>query len=547
MTWRRFRNKIEKDMRTHQSPVDIDAIWANIEPDVDRINEEKKKKRRFIFFWWLLGITIVGFLAGLLLTKNSNELITKSSSTTETTVEKTTTPTTNTTEQSTTNNALTTDVNTLTENKTPTTANTAITNQNNTSNTINKSQNTTTSYSKQSNPTTKNQSTITNIQQPPYNNQQTIINSSTQQTTGAPVYNYNSPTQPAYGNTPYTAPKQPVTTQKPNQSTVISTDQSTINKQTTTAEQTTNSTTIKKGSTPSSTKAATDASNTKEIELVPVKEIQLIIPPFKPVTLHDSLMVIAKEYSNKQVESSPQKAFEFLIALEGGLGYAFQSLVITNDSTPPVDDSRRNDTETMLETTYAGIQIGAQHKSGLELLTGFSRTETTQRFDFADSIQRNFAVAHIDSIYLSVNGDTINSLTNYILTETTLYEKRIFNRYTFYDIPVSLGYHKQVGRNWRVGARAGVLINLALKTKGTIMTGPGDFADIKANQASYYKSKIGLNYTGEVVLGRRLGKNAWLTLSPFVRYAPKSLTVDSYEITHKQFLAGGKLGFQFRF
>lgn len=548
MTWRRFRNKIEKDMREHQSPVDIDAIWANIEPDVDRINEEKKKKRRFIFFWWLLGIALVGFLAGLLLTMDNNRPITTSSSSTEASVVETNTQSNKTTDQTTTNNTLqNNEINALTENKNQTDKNQTDNNQ-----IDNKNQNTTIKTNKETErtasytagpwnpPTTNKQTTGTS------SNQQTDISSTVQQSTGAPIYTY-TPRQTMAGTTSYTTPKQPVTVYKSDHSTVITTNQSGNNGQTPIGTGQTTITKPKKTVLPSGSKASTEESKTQDLQLLPVKEMELIIPPFRPVRLHDSLMGIAKKLSDKQPDLAPQKQFEFLVGLEGGIGYAFSSVGVLSDSLPLAPDSRRNETETMLETSYMGIQIGAQHKSGLELLTGFGRTEVTERFDFADSVKRNFMVQHVDSIFLSVNGDTLSSLASYILTETTLYEKRIFNRYTFYDIPISLGFHRQVNHNWRIGARAGVLVNLALKTKGTIMTGLGEFADIKTDQADYYKSKIGLNYTGEVALGRRLGKHAWLTLSPFVRYTPQNLTVDTYNVSHKQLLVGGKLGLQFRF
>ncbi|MCC6723409.1 MAG: hypothetical protein IT258_02785, partial [Saprospiraceae bacterium] len=61
MKWPLFENKIRKSLRSHQSEVDADAIWAAIEPQVDAMN--RRKKRRFILFWFLLpGLLLSGMV-----------------------------------------------------------------------------------------------------------------------------------------------------------------------------------------------------------------------------------------------------------------------------------------------------------------------------------------------------------------------------------------------------------------------------------------------------------------------------------------------------
>jgi len=526
MTWRKFRNKIKNDMLTHQSPVDIDAIWANIEPEVDRINEEKKKKRRFLFFWWFLGLTIIGFLAGFLISRNNTPKVTQSN--TQQTIQNNST--TSSTENNKPSNVI--DLNKATNNqeatKTTTASNNTINNQEAASN-KNKSVNT--PKIKQRTKSTTKQAT----------DQSYKYNNNTEQQSGrSTVYPYNpaSSTQHSVISSPtITTPIQKTVTPY-----TIYKNTSTINQPISTTKNTANST-VK-------TKAETSTTNTSlpaelDVQQVQVKEINLIIPPFKPIKLPDSLSQLAKQ-ANTDQDKKAKKAIEFFLTIHGGIGYTFKNIPFISDSTNLVDYRAKH--ETMLETSTQGVDIGLQLKNGLEFSTGFNRSQVTERFDYNDSITKRTPITYIDSIYLPLLGDTLMTFTSGFLQEKTTYNKRIFNKYHYYDVPINIGYHKQLNRNWSLGVRAGVMFNLALKTKGTILTKNDTFADIKADQELYYKSKIGLNYTGGLSLGRRLFGNTWFTVSPYARYSPHDITAQTYDVVHKQpLLIGGKLGLQFRF
>lgn len=49
-----------EEILSHQTEVDIDGIWAAIEPQVDIINAEKKRKKRYFFFFLFGAILLAG-------------------------------------------------------------------------------------------------------------------------------------------------------------------------------------------------------------------------------------------------------------------------------------------------------------------------------------------------------------------------------------------------------------------------------------------------------------------------------------------------------
>ena len=70
MNWDRLKNRIQQDASKKEVKVDVDEIWAAIEPAVDDINNERRKKR--FFFFWLVGLGFVLALSSIYFINNKN-------------------------------------------------------------------------------------------------------------------------------------------------------------------------------------------------------------------------------------------------------------------------------------------------------------------------------------------------------------------------------------------------------------------------------------------------------------------------------------------
>jgi len=72
MNWENLQNKMQQDASQQEVDldVDIDDIWASIEPEVDLINQKKRKKR--FFFFWFIGLGLVLVVGNYCLMGNKN-------------------------------------------------------------------------------------------------------------------------------------------------------------------------------------------------------------------------------------------------------------------------------------------------------------------------------------------------------------------------------------------------------------------------------------------------------------------------------------------
>jgi hypothetical protein len=115
-----------------------------------------------------------------------------------------------------------------------------------------------------------------------------------------------------------------------------------------------------------------------------------------------------------------------------------------------------------------------------------------------------------------------------------------------YDIPLLIGYQQILGK-WRIGGQVGVFANLSLKTRGQILQNDSTSLDIGANQASIFKSKVGLSYQLGLSLSRNILPNLELNFSPTLRYLPNDFTVREYGVSQKYFLINARLGLRYTF
>ena len=59
MNRNKYNNRLKEDMLGYQSSVNVDAIWANIEPKVDVINARNNTRRGF-YRLCAVGIVLLG-------------------------------------------------------------------------------------------------------------------------------------------------------------------------------------------------------------------------------------------------------------------------------------------------------------------------------------------------------------------------------------------------------------------------------------------------------------------------------------------------------
>ncbi len=221
------------------------------------------------------------------------------------------------------------------------------------------------------------------------------------------------------------------------------------------------------------------------------------------------------------------KNFEYNLA-----GYLSAGLIF-RDLQPKSEDHMglftiRSESEETLESLGGGIKIKLKHKSGLWGASGMDYMQLTERFNYYNQNKR------------LTFSDT--SLT----MQTRTVEKRIHNHLKLLSIPVEIGYDLEL-ENWDLTAGAGVLVNLSLKTEGTIMGENLGFIQLGTGQGDIFKNRIGVAYTFGLGVNRSINDQWSVGLSPRMVYFPNSFTQETYNLEQNYWLLTMNAGVCYKF
>jgi len=238
--------------------------------------------------------------------------------------------------------------------------------------------------------------------------------------------------------------------------------------------------------------------------------------------------------------------FEFAVGMQSAVSLANRKL--STKATEATDYLQiRENTERSLETMDLGLTLDLAHRSGVELSTGLQVTQITEKFDYQEvRVELDTIENGLYGYQINANGDTTKVYDQIINTKETTYNKEYFNRYRMVDIPLLVGYSIALD-DWSVGVQAGVIANLKLKTSGLIFDYANDFVDIAEEQEKFFKDKVGMSFQLGAIGRYALTDNIQILASPFFRFYPKSFTVATYELDQNYSLLGCKIGARIRF
>lgn len=491
MKWQQFKNRLKKDAQQQEADVDLDALWNALEPQVDELNKQPRK-RRFIFWLFFTGVLIAGTGWFFLLENNSRVEVAYDEGIS---VEK------------------------IAENEL-----------------IVKRENPSITTAAQN----KNQAALSTATPDPNDGSNAIAN-------------VPAETKQVIETTPKNITTSSITTPLPFQKTTFSkTPRLSITK-----NKTASTVTNKTHNALEDTKSATPVS--KEIEktktLVTSKALLPLPKQQSLLTSEESLLLLSKNYlpsalkeysaektsANKKAKSSIQFSVEVL----GGISYVNRSLKAKNIAADELLNIR-DKYETNLEASHYGVALGLQHTAGFRFSLGLQSTSIAERYQWAETLSEVDSILGVQVLRINLDGDTIPIMGMIPQTTTTEGVKDIYNTYRLIDIPIRIAYQRSFGK-WNAGLELGVLANISLKTAGIIPDEKLEDVDIKTQQSSLFKSKIGLSYQIGLVVSRSISDHFELSFSPTVRFIPKDFSVSEYGLSQKYSLIGGNIGLHYRF
>lgn len=204
--------------------------------------------------------------------------------------------------------------------------------------------------------------------------------------------------------------------------------------------------------------------------------------------------------------------------------------------------------DSMEKTQYAvstGVRGSVVFGNGLSLRAGVVYTQMTERVQF-DS----FGIGSIKTTYdvRLVNGepDTVSVTT--VITDGIFRQTR-YNRYRSIDIPIQIGYQKQMKNGWTVGINGGANVNIAAWQKADIVGANLQKQTVSSgtNEANpVFRTQLGVSLIGSVAAYRQLTNNLELMIEPSVRYGLQPITRSDYALKEQYSTAGLIVGLRLR-
>ncbi|MEM1320013.1 MAG: hypothetical protein AAGG75_07120 [Bacteroidota bacterium] len=497
MKWHKFDKTLQKELLAHQSEVDINAIWAAIEPEVDTINTRQQHRRRGIIWW--------GMLAGLLLLGSTWFLLRPSATPTE----SATAPPVATNEKATT---------------TPSTSESKATAA--TTLSIGPEQKSTTTTAAPEATAERQASTDPKMPNP------------------APKIPTAAPTREQ---------KQGAAAQRSGHGEIPPV------RTTVTPEVLGTADAAQK--TPVMAERAAEGQESLPVEVAePLSMVRPVEPKASEPGLSAFPGIAAKDlnslsFPQLELPSNELRPLPGLSSRDGspysldihlGIAFPFRDLSGPNDTATTSILEQREQTESPLEAIQLGILLNRQFKSGFEISAGLHFTRITERFDYNTTLTQVDSIEGIVAYHIQLNGDTIPEFGQVAVTTETMIRKKFFNRYQLIDIPIMLGYRLEAN-NFTLGLRAGVMANVALFTRGRILGDDGLDVNIKNSENDLFKSNVTFSYYVSFMTAYEIAPGIQLQFAPYAHFYPRSFTGSANPLSQKYTLVGLNAGIRYQF
>jgi hypothetical protein len=205
---------------------------------------------------------------------------------------------------------------------------------------------------------------------------------------------------------------------------------------------------------------------------------------------------------------------------------------------------KRIKTENHLEAFSSSIAYNAKHRSGLFFSTGLDYCQIDKKFRDIDSFDILKSGDGVINVITKPDGTTIEERGKKEIIEHKTWDKKIYNYYFFFDIPLSVGYAGKIKKiNYEVSS--GISYNIAFLKKGQII-GINQYPVDINKESGIFKTQTGLSLiSGLKVLVPY--KNKMFFIAPKLKYNLQGLTNDDYPLSQKYLTygieIGGRIGF----
>ena len=200
--------------------------------------------------------------------------------------------------------------------------------------------------------------------------------------------------------------------------------------------------------------------------------------------------------------------------------------------------NKRQMDETFIKAFSAGSRISMVSANGFSVRTGFNYSEIKERFNFVKGTQL------ITLIKKDAQGNPIDTVQ-----EEVAIVDNIYNRYKFFDIPISVGYEIDLV-DFVFTVSGGLGINLMTKREGFVygpdLTSKLNLSSSVEGNQKIFKDNAGISLLASFGLNYKIRKGFMLLAEPSMRYYLGSLTDSKYPISQKYMQFGLIAGLRYQ-
>ncbi|GEM_PF-2763201 len=238
----------------------------------------------------------------------------------------------------------------------------------------------------------------------------------------------------------------------------------------------------------------------------------------------------------------PRWAFDLIP--EVGLIVPLKNLSINNEEASDIFNMRSED-ENSLEGITMAIHARARPlKKQFYFKLGIAYTRISERMNLTTKWVVQDTTVGIISITQSQSGDTITTIYGDIITETEYFNTSRDHYFLhLVDVPIAIGYHRPIGKGWKLGLEGGIHLNVAFLSRGKLLEGSGEDSFTQLPAEGRFRKRIGFSHYVGLTLEKKISTRSSIFVSPRIRYFAGSFTPASYDIRQSYALAGLHVGY----
>lgn len=231
--------------------------------------------------------------------------------------------------------------------------------------------------------------------------------------------------------------------------------------------------------------------------------------------------------------------FRWDAELLAGPAYAHSTLTAkTSESEAHLQQRLNSEFSEWSYTTL--LRLAATTKSGLSIRSGVGYTQINERFE------HEIGSKWETTVVIGPDGQIIAHDSTFV----ERYVETSNNRLRFVEIPVLLGYEKQLGK-LRVGAQAGAFLGVAFDATGTTYSpATGDpiafGQEGESNVLPIFRQQATAAWYGSMTVVYNLASRYSIVAEPYFKSYPRVLSTSGYDLEQDYWMAGMQVGLRVR-